>query len=51
MIAKNHYQLHNDLFDFLQNKNLGLYKENVLSAGKPFVVQLGDVLCKNVTRT
>ena len=40
----NRHQLHNDLIDFLQKKDLGWYKENVLSAGKPFVAQLGDIL-------
>ena len=38
------HQLHNDLIDFLQEKGLGCHKENVLSAGKPFVTQLVDVL-------
>lgn len=40
----NRHRLHNDLIDFLKKKNLGWYKENVLSSGKPFVAQLGDIL-------
>ena len=40
----NRQKLHNDLIDCLQEKELGWSKENVLSAGKPFVTQLGEIL-------
>ena len=40
----NRHKLHNDLIDFFQKKELGWTKENVLSVGKPFVTQLGDIL-------
>ena len=38
----NRQQLQNDIIKFLRDKKVGLAKENVLSAGKPFVTQLGD---------
>ena len=42
---KNNCQLlHNDIIKCLQKKQLGWSKENVLSAGKPFVAQLGEIL-------
>ena len=40
----NRQQLQNDIIRFLRDKKLGWAKENVLSAGKPFVTQLGDIL-------
>ena len=41
---RNHQLLHNDIIKCLQEKQLGWSKENILSAGKPFVTQLGEIL-------
>lgn len=40
----NRQQLYNDFIDQLQEKNLGWTNQNVLSEGKPFVLQLTDIL-------
>ena len=37
----NRQKLHNDVIECLREKELGWSKENVLSAGKPFVTQFG----------
>ena len=37
-------QLHNDIIKSLQEKELGWSKKIVLSAGRPFVMQLCDIL-------
>ena len=42
--SNNRQKLHNDIIEYLRAKELGWSKENVLSAGKPFVTQLGDIL-------
>ena len=40
----NRQKLHNDIIECMREKKLGWSKENVLSAGNPFVMQLGDIL-------
>ena len=36
----NQQKLHNDVIELLQEKNIGWLKQNVLSEGRPFVLQL-----------
>ena len=40
----NRQKLHNDLIELLQEKNMGWTKQNVLSEGRPFLLQLTDIL-------
>ena len=40
----NRQKLYNDFIELLQEKNLGWTKQNVLSEGRPFVLQLTDIL-------
>lgn len=40
----NQQKFHNDLIDLLQEKNMGWMKQNVLSEGRPFVLQLTNIL-------
>lgn len=45
IVRKNNRQkLYNDIVELLQEKNLGWTKQNVLSEGRPFVLQLADIL-------
>ena len=37
-------KLHNNLIKVLQVENMGWTKQNVLSEGRPFVLQLTDIL-------
>jgi len=44
-VCKNNRQkLYNDIIELLQEKNLGWTKQNVLSEGRPFVMQLSDII-------
>ena len=40
----NRQKLHNDVIELLQEKNMGWTRQNVLSEGRPFVLQLTDIL-------
>ena len=40
----NQQKLHNDVIELLQEKNMGWTRQNVLSEGRPFVLQLTDIL-------
>ena len=40
----NRQKLHNNLIKLLQEKNMGWTKQNFLSKGRPFVLQLTDIL-------
>ena len=40
----NRQKLHNNLIKLLQEKNVGWTKQNFLSKGRPFVLQLTDIL-------
>ena len=40
----NRQKLHNDVIELLQEKNMGWMRQNVLFEGRPFVLQLIDIL-------
>ena len=40
----NRQKIHSNLIGLLQEKNMGWTKQNVLSEGRPFVLQLTDIL-------
>ena len=45
ILRKNNKQkLHNDLIDLLKQNGLGWTKQNVLSEGRPFILQLVEIL-------